>query len=284
MNNTIITAPYVELKEMKNLFIEMTAQNCNLSCKYCYIDFKDKKVKDFIPIDKVKQTLLNINKKELEFIHLTGAEPMLHPDFNQILRLCLKHSSVVIHTNALTINDKKARFLQKVEEENTLGNEIVFMISIDSVNEKENDEQRGRGSFRKALHAIQSLIKYNFNPILSIVNYKNEKEDIIKENFTQLCDSIGFKTSDINFKIIPLLERNNSYDIDTTSDFANLKVECAKSRTLTLNGVFYCPLLSKDNRGKCGSDFTEYSTKSYLETEFCPQCIKHNNYLFSFEL
>lgn len=284
MNNTIITAPYVELKELKNLFIELTAQNCNLNCKYCYIEFKDKKIKDFIPIEKIKQALSNINKKELEYIHLTGAEPMLHPDFNQILRLCLKHSSVVIHTNALTINDKKARFLRKVEEENTLGNEIVFMISMDSANEKENDEQRGRGTFRKALHAIQSLIKYEFNPIISIVNYKNEKEDIIKENFTHLFDSIGFKTNDINFKINPLLERKSSYDIDGTMNFKNLKVECTKSRTLTLNGVFYCPLLTKDNRGKCGSGFNEYSSKSYMETEFCTQCIKHNKSLFSFEL
>lgn len=284
MNKTIIKAPCVEMKELKELFIEMTAQNCNLNCKYCYIEFKDKKVKDFIPIEKIKSALLNINKKELNYIHLTGAEPMLHPDFNQILRLCLKYASVVIHTNALTINDKKARFLRKVEEENNLEHEIVFMISIDSVNEKENDEQRGRGSFRKAIHAIQSLIKYEFNPIISIVNYKNEKEEKIKENFTNLFNSINFNISDINLKILPLLSKENIQEIDSATDFDKLKVECAKSRTLTLNGVFYCPLLSKDNRGKCGSDFSEYSSKCYMETEFCGQCIGHNKYLFSFEL
>ena len=284
MNKTIIKAPCVELKSLKELFIELTAQNCNLNCKYCYIDFKDKKVKDFIPIDKIKIALSNINKKELNYIHLTGAEPMLHPDFNQILRLCLKYASVVIHTNALTINDKKARFLRKVEEENNLDNEIIFMIGLDSHIEKENDEQRGRGSYRKAIHAIQSLNKYDFNPIISIVNYKREKESIIKENFSKLFDSIGFNVSDINFKIIPLLSKETPCDIDKTTDFDNLKVECAKSRTLTLNGVFYCPLLSKDNRGKCGSCFSEYSGKSYLETAFCGQCIQHNNYLFSFEL
>ncbi len=284
MNKTIIKAPCVEMKNLKELFIEMTAQNCNLNCKYCYIEFKDKKVKDFIPIEKIKTALSNINRKEIDFIHLTGAEPMLHPDFNQILRYCLKTSSVVIHTNALNINDKKARFLRKVEEENNIGNEIVFMISIDSPNERENDEQRGRGSYRKALHAIQSLIKYDFNPIISIVNYKNEDEKTIKDNFNRLFTSIGFNASDINFKIIPLLSREKNCEISASTDFDNLKVECARSRTLTLNGVFYCPLLSKDNRGKCGSDFTEYSSKSYLETAFCGQCINHNKYLFSLEL
>ena len=239
MSNTILKAPCVSLSKLEELYIEMTAQNCNLSCKYCYIDFKDKKVKDYIPIEKVKQNLSMLNKEQLNYIHLTGAEPMLHPDFNHILRLCLKYSSVVIHTNALNINDKKARFLRKVEEENNLGNEIIFMISID--------------------HYIE------------------------KENFRQLCSSFDFETSDINFKIVPLLDKNLIREISPDTDFERLNIECTNSRTLTINGVFLCPLLSTDNRGKCGSDMNDYSKKGYIETSFCSQCIAHNNYMFSFK-
>ncbi len=283
MTNTIVKAPSVNLKELSTLFIEMTAQNCNLNCKHCYIDFKSKRPKDFIPFDKIKQTLSIIDKKQLNYIFLTGAEPMLHPDFNHILRLCLKHSSVVINTNALTVNDKKARFLRKVEDENNFGNEIIFMISIDHYIEKENDLIRGRGSYRKAVHAIQSLVKYGFNPILSIVNHFNIEENVLIENFKDLCSSIGFETNDINFKIIPLLDKNKQLEIPKNVDYDKLKLECVRTRTLTLNGVFYCPLLSCDNRGKCGSDFSEYSVKNYLETPFCSQCIAHNNYLFSLD-
>ncbi len=284
MSNTIVKAPCVNLKSLETLFIEMTAQNCNLRCKHCYIDFSDKKVKDFIPIDKVKQALLSINKDELKYICLTGAEPMMHPDFNHILRLCMKYSSVIIQTNALNINDKKARFLKKVEEENNLGNEIIFMISIDNYNEKENDIIRGRGAFRKAVHAIQSLIKYDFNPILTIVNYNNTDEAELKEKFTQLCDSINFETSDINFKIIPLIEKSADWEIPKDTDFENLKSDCSTSRTLTLNGVFACPLLASDNRGKCGSDFSDFTKKCYVETQYCAQCCKYNKRLFSLEL
>lgn len=284
MNKTIIKAPCINMQKMESLFIEMTAKNCNLQCKYCYIDFKDKKVKDFIPIDKIKQALTQINKKELKYIHLTGAEPMLHSDFNHILRLCLKYTSVIIHTNALNINDKKARFLRKVEEENNLGNEIIFMISIDHYIEKENDLLRGRGSYRKAIHAIQSLTKYGFNPILSIVNHNNIEEKELKENFKKLCQSLNFETSDINFKIIPLMQKDKIYEINENTDFEKAELECANSRTLSINGIFTCPLLCSDNRGKCGSDFTDYSKKSYLETPYCSQCLKYNARLFSFDL
>lgn len=284
MNKMIIKAPCVKLSNLENLFIEMTAQNCNLKCKYCFIEFSDKKVKDFIPIDKVKNSVMSIDVKKLKYIHLTGAEPMLHPDFNQILRFCLKYSSVIIHTNALNINDKKARFLRKVEEENDLGNEIIFMISIDHYIEKENDILRGRGSYRKAVHAIQSLVKYEFNPILSIVNYNNLSESELKSNFSALCASFNFETTDLNFKIIPLIDKNKTAEIPDDIDFNSINVDCSKGRILTANGVFSCPLLSNDNRGKCGADFNDFSDKNYLETNFCAQCVKHNKPLFSFSL
>ncbi|MCD7779114.1 MAG: radical SAM protein [Candidatus Gastranaerophilales bacterium] len=284
MNKTIIKAPCVSMSKLESLFIEMTSQNCNLRCKHCYIEFNDKKIKDFIPIEKIKQSLSLIERKDLKYIHLTGAEPMLHPDFNHILRLCLKYSSVIIHTNALNINDKKARFLRKVEEENNLGNEIIFMISIDHYIEKENDEIRGRGSYRKAIHALQSLIKYDFNPILAIVNHYSLPEDELKSKFKELCLSFNFETTDINFKIIPLMQKDKYIEIQDKKNSENLHIECAKSRTLTINGVFSCPLLSSDNRGRCGSDFNDYSKTNYLETPYCSQCLSHNKYLFSLEI
>ena len=56
--NILLSAPICTLTELNNLFIELTEKNCNQHCKNCYIDFPiNKKVKDFISIDKIKQTL-----------------------------------------------------------------------------------------------------------------------------------------------------------------------------------------------------------------------------------
>ena len=94
---------------------------------------KYKKETDFISIDVIKQALNDTTLDNIECIYLTGAEPMTHPDFNAILRLCLKRSNVCICTNGSFINEKKARFLKKVEEESM--NEIIFKISIDHYDE-----------------------------------------------------------------------------------------------------------------------------------------------------
>ena len=87
---SICTAPTYKLKELNNLFIELTAKNCNQRCKNCYIDFPSnsgKVIKDFISIDKIKEALNDTKIENLYCIYLTGGEPMTHPDFNSILRL-----------------------------------------------------------------------------------------------------------------------------------------------------------------------------------------------------
>ena len=81
-----------------------------------------------IQIDKIKEALNDTKNENLNCIYLTGAEPMTHPDFNSILRLCLKRCNVCICTNGSFINEKKSRFLKRVEEESL--NEIIFKIKI----------------------------------------------------------------------------------------------------------------------------------------------------------
>ena len=124
----IFTAPIYNLKQLNNIFIELTAKNCNQRCKNCYIDLPSstKIIKDFISIDRIKEAIEDTLNENLYCIYLTGAEPMLHPDFNTILRLCLKRCNVCICTNGSFLNEKKVRFLNKVESE--LKNSIICSV------------------------------------------------------------------------------------------------------------------------------------------------------------
>ena len=129
---SIYTAPVYKLEELNNIFIEMTAKNCNNRCQNCYIKFdtfsSSKLVKDFISIERIKEALIDVKNENIHCIYLTGAEPMLHPDFNSILRLCLKKYNVCICTNTSFLNEKKIRFLKKVEDENS-NTQIFFKLS-----------------------------------------------------------------------------------------------------------------------------------------------------------
>lgn len=277
MKNTIFKTPVCELKALNNLFIELTAKNCNQRCKHCYINFPlSRNIKDFISIDDVKKALSDTKNEEIKCIYLTGAEPMTHPDFNQILRACLKRSNVCIFTNGTFINEKKARFLKRVEGESLY--EIIFKLSIDHYDELKNDEIRSRGAYRQVICAIKHLVKYGFNPILCITNFYKEDRAVLVNEFKKVCQKIDFDAQDCNFVI------NEYYDgNDTVNDYQWKDLDCEYGRILTLKGVYSCPFLANDHRGRCGSDFKDYAKHNTLETSFCSHCIKNKKKLFGID-
>ena len=298
MSNSIYTAPVYKLADFNNLFIELTAKNCNQRCSSCYIEFANsfgitKQVKDFISLDKIKEALEDTKNENLYCIYLTGAEPMTHPDFNTILRLCLKRCNVCICTNASFLNEKKIRFLKKVEDEgvntgagvnvnnnlnlqNKCGdNQIFFKLSVTHYNELESDKAKYRGNFRQTIYALKTLSRYNFNSVLSVQNYYKLNEDEIFENFNRI-----FKEQDITNTDIQITVAHPSFEDDNFSK-PSKKTDCMYGRILCQNGVYACPFLANDYRGRSGSSFKDFSKNITAETDFCATCSKNNNYMFA---
>ncbi len=271
-NTMFATPPKVELFELKNLFFQLCSKTCNCKCKYCYIEknpYKNKE--DFISLDKIKQSLLSKEAKNLNSIYLTGGEPLMHPDFNQILRMCLKVSNTTVMSNGIMINDKKARFLRKIDDESKF--ETIYRISLDSIDELENDEFRGRGSYRKALCAIFSLLKYEFNPIISVVNYKNRSREDLFSEFSLFFAKKGFELDDINLKIIPFFKKETEAPEFEEKNIFRDKLDCACARTVSQTGVYSCPMLVDDYRARLGASLDDCSKINYLDCETCETCV-----------
>lgn len=280
MSNNIFQSEIVNLKNLSNLFIELTAKNCNQYCRNCYIDFpKYKKVEDFISLDVVKQAINDTTQEDIKCIYLTGAEPMTHPEFNSILRFCLGRSSVCICTNGSFINEKKARFLKKVEDESN--NEIIFKLSLDHYDEIKNDDVRYRGAYRHSIFAIKHLLKYNFNPIIVVTNYYNISDKELVSGFMAVFKRNGFDLDESNLQINPYYDKNSSSQINTVQEKGGF--DCEYGRVITANGVYTCPFLANDYRGRCGSSFIDYSKKSSLETSFCEVCMNAKKQIFSID-
>lgn len=278
---SIYAAPTYKLKELNNLFIELTAKNCNHKCQSCYIDFGikttiggiNKTVKDFISVDRVKEALDNTKSDNLHCIYLTGAEPMTHPDFNSILRMCLKRSNVCICTNASFLNEKKVRFLKKVEEETE--HQIFFKLSLTHYDEMENDKAKYRGNYRQTIFALKTLSRYNFSSVLTIQNYYKLDKSLILETFNLI-----FKENEINNTDIQISCSHPEFE-DENFCRPSEKTDCMYGRTLSVSGVYSCPFLAGDYRGRVGSSFLNYSKMVSAETEFCATCSKNNNFMFT---
>lgn len=279
MDTSIFQAHVCHMDSLKNLFIELTAHNCNQRCRHCYIEFPfSKKVKDFISVEVIKNALFDTENEKIECIYLTGAEPMTHPEFNTILRLCLTKCNVCICTNGSFINEKKARFLKRVEDESKFS--ILVKLSLAHWDEMKNDEVRSRGSYRQVLHAIKYLCKYNLIPIISVANYYHEKTPAIVENLMQILSSCGVEIPNQNIIVNEWFDKNSQTSTCTNDN----NIDCKFGRILTAKGIYTCPFLANDHRGRCGSDFSDYSKKSTLESEYCNICLKNSRQVFGLDL
>lgn len=277
MYNSIVQAECVNLVKLEHLFIDLEyTKNQNKNFNVYRSRSFNQKNKKYLQLEEIKEAIKKADIKDLKYIYLLGKNAMSHPEFNHILRLCLTFSPVTIFSDGECINDKKARFLKRVEDEGT--NELIFKIFINHYDEKTNDEISGRGSFRKALHAITALNKYGFNPILVIKTSRNNIQDI-KEGFIELGKKFKFETDDINFSFIPDENTKNSEYIEFKSQQQDF--DCMHSRILTKSGVYNCPFLMNDYRGRSGGTLKDFSTKCYLETENCSICQKHGKRIYT---
>ena len=276
---SICTAPVYKLDKLNNLFIELTAKNCNQRCSSCYIDFPvSKKTKDFLAIEKIKKALGDIQDNDLQCIYLTGGEPMTHPDFNAILRLCLKRCNVCICTNSSFLNEKKIRFLKKVEDENaenTTHNQIFFRLSLAHFDEQQSDRVKYRGHFRQTMSALKILNRYNFTSVLAIQNFYRLSEMVLRENFAGLFSQYEITNTELQINV------SFPADEDCLSVYPAKKTDCMYGRILTQNGVYSCPFLSNDYRGRTGATFKDYSKSITAETDFCNVCSANNNWIFT---
>lgn len=279
MYNSIVQAQCVNLDKLEHLFIDLEyikTQNKNFNV-YRSRSFNQKN-KKYLQIDEIREALVQVDKSNLKYIYLIGKNSMSHPEFNHILRLCLTYCPVTIFSDGGCINDKKSRFLKRVEEEGT--NEIIFKVFINHFDEKSNDEISGRGSFRKALHAVTSLNKYGFNPILVIKSDMSKVEEM-KEGFVELGNKFKFETEDINFSFVPKDSDSQNNEISVESVSKDKDFDCMHSRILSKSGVYNCPQLLNDYRGRSGATLKDFSPKCYLETEKCQVCQNFGKRIFA---
>lgn len=268
--SSIIQAQCVTMQELNDLFIDLEyeKQQSKVSGVYRSRSFNQKN-KKHLQLDEIKAALKLVDRTKIKYIYLMGENAMLHPEFNHILRLCLSLKPVTIYTDGGCINDKKARFLKRVEDEGN--NELIFKIFINHYDEKTNDEIAGRGAFRKAIHSISALNKYGFNPILVIKTTIPKNEELIN-GFRDLGKKFGFETDEINLEFVPDTETINEYESEELPHNHIAQLDCMTSRIVSKSGVYNCPLLLNDYRGRSGGAISDFSTKCYLETDKCSIC------------
>jgi len=159
---------------------------CNFRCQHCCISkFQEKKnAKYFTPQD-VKELARQADAMGLAHIVITGGEPLVFPDFDEIIAaIDPQKFYITSDTNGWLLNDKKARHLKSIGVDK-------IQLSFDSLEVKGHDDFRRKpGSHTKCLIAIDAALNAGLNIIIQTVV---TKQRIRSEEFINFLEFLNGK-------------------------------------------------------------------------------------------
>ncbi|MGI5850372.1 MAG: radical SAM protein [Christensenellales bacterium] len=120
---------------------------CNLKCVGCWAGEYEKS--NNLSYEKMDQIICEGKALGIYVYLFSGGEPLIRK--NDLLRLCEKHSDCVFiaFTNATLISEKFVEDLKRVAN-------FTLAISIEGF-EEETDFRRGKGTYKKIMHAMDLL-------------------------------------------------------------------------------------------------------------------------------
>ncbi|MCU0644212.1 MAG: radical SAM protein, partial [bacterium] len=161
---------------------------CNAKCSFC--DFWRKKSYQEsadCSLDDLASNLPQLKKIGIKFIDFTGGEPLLHAQLSEMLRLAKQNRFYTSVTTNCLIYPQRAEELKGLID--------LLHFSLDSLDEAENDQIRGRGSFASVMQSIEvarrlgelpdllfTVTRSNFRAIDKLVRFAQEQKFILIVN------------------------------------------------------------------------------------------------------
>lgn len=135
----------IRTPSLASVFFHITSR-CNLSCAHCYLaGWAD----GDLPASLILRILDEMRKQGSEGVTFSGGEPLLHPDLKTILDHAAGSLKVRLLTNGTLIDREWADFLAETVSS--------VQISVDGSTSGVHDAIRGKGTFEKALRAVECL-------------------------------------------------------------------------------------------------------------------------------
>lgn len=223
-----------------NIYLYLT-QGCNQACRHCWLSPKfdeDGSKYPVLTFDHIKVAIEEGKGLGLKSVKLTGGEPLLHPEFINIVKYLRENGlNVLLETNGLLLdNEDMIEAIQHVDSS----------ISLDGVNAETHDWMRGvSGSFDKLMENFEKLKFYGaFVQLIMTVMKRNV--DQVEEMI--LNASNWGMVSSIKFNVLhPMGRGKNVHLQDLTLDVREIlelgrRVEENLSNKYNMSLIFDYPL------------------------------------------
>lgn len=201
-------AKYLEEEDTKIPFVMLISptMQCNLRCVGCYAtDLLDQ---PRIPIEEVDRIVGEARDLGIYYIIVLGGEPFF---YKELLDIYEKYDDIMFtpFTNGTLINEETADRLKQ------LGN-VVPMLSVEG-EEEETDARRGKGTYNKAMHAMDLLNERGILFGVSTAVTRLNIDSVLSDRF---IDKLIEKGAKMNwyFLFMPVGCENPNFDLMLTPE------------------------------------------------------------------
>ncbi len=160
---------------------------CNFHCQHCDITrLRDnKKKKRFFTPDDVKELSRQADEMGLAHFAITGGEPLVFPDFDDIVRaIDPQKFYIASDTNGWFLDAERAKHLKNIGVDK-------IQLSLDSLLAREHDDfRRKASSHERAIRAIDAALNAGLNIIVQTVV---TKQRIRSKEFIEFLEFLNGK-------------------------------------------------------------------------------------------
>ena len=173
-----ITYPY------QIVYLSLT-NRCNLRCKHCVASACIEEV-DHMNTEDWKKVIDQVLVLNPEQINLTGGEPLIRPDFCEILEYLRANykGAITLSTNALLLNDRLMEIIKK--------NVDGVSVSLDGFDSYSCTKVRGEGIYDRVIAGIKKLKEAGMEKV-SVSMLETKYTYGHNQDFYKLCKELDVK-------------------------------------------------------------------------------------------
>jgi SynChlorMet cassette radical SAM/SPASM protein ScmF len=178
-------------------------EGCNLNCRHCWIAPKyDSEGRcPSLPVNLFRTAIREAKPLGLRNVKLTGGEPLLHPNFLELLEVVRgENLALCIETNGLLCTPEVAVEIAKSPRR-------FASVSLDGEDAETHEWLRGvTGSFEKAKQAVRNLVAEGIKTQVIMTLMKRNASQL--EGLVRMAEELG--ASSVKFNLVQPTARGES--------------------------------------------------------------------------
>jgi hypothetical protein len=204
--------------------------DCNLRCDYCCVRSSPTAPRRELGLERVQRIAREAADLAVKEIFVTGGEPFLLEDIEEILVACAAAAPTTVLTNGMLFTGRRGESLRALPRDR-----IVLQISLDSATPDRHDLHRGPGTWARTREGIQRARQHGFRVRLAAT----VSTDAEGEEFRQFLDDEKIAAED---RIIRRIALRGS----ASEGVAVTRNDLIPEVTITAEGVYWHPVGAED--------------------------------------